>query len=275
MKNLHSDIQRESPRRRSEPSRKDASRLKVAFGLRAGHGDPIHMQLRQSILSVLADGHWSPGDKLPAERDIADELSISLGTVQKTLASLAADGVLVRKHGHGTFVTGDASQSTRLIHFRFVGEDGSSIAPVYAEAIDRKIVRERGAWSQFLTDSRSVILITRRINVAHEFDCISDFYVDADEFASVMKLPLEQLHKITIREFIASEFNSPTINISQNISCGALPERARGLMKLGRSSIGMTLNVRSWTHGSKPISFQQIFIPAGVRPLEIPTPRLK
>ena len=41
------------------------------------------------------------------------------------------------------------------------------------------------------------------------------------------------------------------------------------------ASVGMTLNVRSWTYGEKPISFQQIFIPSGTRPLEIPTPRLK
>ncbi|HMT21324.1 MAG TPA: hypothetical protein PKE20_08790, partial [Promineifilum sp.] len=170
---------------------------------------------------------------------------------------------------------GDATQSTRLIHFRFAGADGSSIAPVYVEAIDRRIVRERGPWAQFLSASRSVIMISRRVNVAHEFDCISDFYVDADEFALIMKLPMEQLHKTIIREFIASEYNMPTINISQNIACGPLPERVRGLLKLGRGSVGMTLNVRSWTYGEKPISFQQIFIPSGTRPLEIPTPRLK
>ncbi len=275
MKNLQLVSTGAGVRQRRDPASKDTSHLKAAFNARAGRSDPLHTQLRQSILALLAEGHWSPGDKLPAERNISDELAISLGTVQKTLASLAADGVLVRKHGYGTFVTGDATQSTRLIHFRFVGEDGSSIAPVYAEAIDRKLVRERGVWSQFLTESRSVILITRRINVAHEFDCISDFYVDADEFAPIMKLPMEQLHKIIIREFIASEYNSPTINISQNIASGPLPERVRRLLKLGVASSGMTLNVKSWTHGVKPISFQQIFIPAGVRPLEIPTPRLK
>lgn len=275
MKNLRLISSGSGTRQRRDSTRTDASHLKAAFIARSDRREPLHTQLRQSILEVLANGLWSPGDKLPAERYIADELEVSLGTVQKTLASLSVDGVLVRKHGYGTFVTGDATQSTRLIHFRFVGEDGSSIAPVYAEAIDRKLVRERGVWSQFLTDSRSVILITRRINVAHEFDCISDFYVDAEEYAPIMKLPMEQLHKIIIREFIASEYNSPTINISQNIACGPLPDRARRLLKLGAASAGMTLNVRSWTHGAKPISFQQIFIPAGVRPLEIPTPRLK
>ena len=49
-----------------EPSKKSASRLKVAFGDHAGLRDPLHQRLRQSILVVLADGYWAPGDKLPA-----------------------------------------------------------------------------------------------------------------------------------------------------------------------------------------------------------------
>ena len=255
--------------------KKEPSRLKRAFETYSSNREPLHLQIRKSILDILAQGYWSPGDKLPAERDIADDLGISLGTVQKTLIALAADGVLVRKHGHGTFVAGDATQSARLIHFRFEGEDGTSIAPVYAEAIERRIVRERGAWSQFLTDSRSVIMITRRVNVADEFDCISDFYIDADDFSPLMDMPLEQLHKIIIREFIASNFNAPTINVTQSIACGTLPERVCTLLKANTSNIGMVLTVRSWTHGDRPIAFQKIFIPAGARPLEIPTPRLR
>ena len=49
--------------------------------------------MRLAILDALAQGAWSAGDK-PAERDIASEVGLSLGTVQKTLSALAVDGVL-------------------------------------------------------------------------------------------------------------------------------------------------------------------------------------
>lgn len=259
----------------SSEKAKTASPLTRAYERRAGDREPLHLRLRLSILEMLSEGVWSAGDRLPAERDIAQEVGLSLGTVQKTLAALATDGVLVRRHGHGTFVTGDATQSSQLIHFRFTGDDGHSISPVYAEAIERKIVRERGVWSQFLTDSKSTILITRRINVAEEFDCISDYYIDADRFMPVMKMPFEQLHRTIIRYVIARDFNAPTLSISQNIVSGSFPQRIKHLLKRGRASeFGMTLTVRSRTHGDAPISFQQIFIPSDARPLEMPTPRL-
>lgn len=237
--------------------------------------EPLHLRLRSAIMFVLAEASWSSGDKLPAERDLAAELGISLGTVQKTLNSLAADGILVRRHGHGTYVAGDASQASQLAHFRFGSADGTSIAPVYAEAVERRIVRERGLWAQFLRDSQAAILITRRLNVADEFDCISDFYIDAERFGSIMKLPIETLHRTVIRHFIAREFNAPTLSATQSVTAGPFPDRIRRLLKSGPSSeIGLTLLVRSRTHGDAPISFQQIFIPATARPLELPNPRL-
>lgn len=256
------------------PERKMLTPLARAYARRAGDREPLHLRMRLAILDVLAQGGWSAGDKLTAERDIANEVGLSLGTVQKTLAALAADGILVRRHGHGTFVAGDATQSSQLLHFRFEGDDGRSIAPVYAEAIHRKIVRARGAWSKFLTESESVILITRRINVADEFDCISDFYLDAERFKPIMKMPLERLHRTIIRNFIAKDFNAPTLSISQSIVSEPFSGRIKRLLGDGPASkAGMSLEVRSRTHGDMPISFQQIFIPSNARPLEIPNAR--
>ena len=83
----------------------------------------------------MADGHWATGDKLPPEKEIADAVGLSLGTVQKALSRLAADNVVVRRHGHGTFVS-PSSQAEQLLHFRFIGDDGVALMPVYAEAID-------------------------------------------------------------------------------------------------------------------------------------------
>ena len=145
------------------------------------------------------------------------------------------------------------TQSSQLLHFRF-GDDGRSIAPVYAEAIDRKIVRARGAWSKFLTESEAAILITRRINVADEFDCISDFYLDAERFKMIMKMPIEKLHRTIIRNFIAKEFNAPTLSISQ------LRRGASDRQLLSGNGIEVGKVELDRTHEDVPISFQQIFI---------------
>jgi len=233
--------------------------------------EPRHVRLRAALLDALAAGHWSPGDKLPPEREIALSVGLSLGTVQKALARLASERVLVRRHGHGTFVSGDASQSDQLLHFRFVGDDGTAVVPVYAEAIERTVLHMRGAWSQFLR-AQSCIRIRRRINVASEFDCLSEYYIDAERFRPILDLPFRELHRVVIRNLLARHFNAPTFSFTQRIHSTMFSDAVRAILKLTKQNgFGMVLEIFSYTHHRAPISFQSIYIPAATRRLEIPS----
>jgi DNA-binding GntR family transcriptional regulator len=146
---------------------------------------------------------------------------------------------------------------------------------VYAEALDRTVVRAAGPWSEFLKAS-SCIRIRRRINVANEFDCLSEYYIDADKFAPVLELPFQELHRVIIRNLLAKHFNAPVFSFSQRIYATEFPARIRSLLKVPKSKgYGMVLEINSYTHHQAAISFQNIFIPAGVRRLEIPSPNLR
>ena len=268
-----------SPRLRREPRARDdgsvaLDRLRAAVEDPAHRDAPRHSRLRAAVLDALSAGDWSPGDKLPPETEIARSVGLSLGTVQKALARLASEHVLIRRHGHGTFVSGDVSQPNQLLHFRFVADDGSALLPVYAEALDRTVVRGTGPWSEFLSAS-SCIRIRRRINVADEFDCLSEYYIDADKFAAVLEMPFRELHRVIIRNLLAKHFNAPAFSFSQRIYATAFPAPIRALLNKPKSrGHGMVLEINSYTHHRAPISFQNIFIPAGVRRLEIPSPHL-
>ena len=68
-----------------------------------GRGDRsarIYRQLRDAIL----DGRLRRGDRLPASRDLAAQLSVSRNTVSAAYDSLAAEGFVVSRVGAGTFV---------------------------------------------------------------------------------------------------------------------------------------------------------------------------
>ena len=62
----------------------------------------------EQVYSVLREridgGAYPPGGRLPSESNLAEELDVSRATVRAALASLAARGYIVRKHGAGTYV---------------------------------------------------------------------------------------------------------------------------------------------------------------------------
>ena len=63
--------------------------------------DVVATELETRIL----EGSLKPGDRLPSERELAVELGVSRPSLRGALQSLVAKGLLITRHGGGTFVT--------------------------------------------------------------------------------------------------------------------------------------------------------------------------
>lgn len=66
---------------------------------------PLYLQARQRLLSLIEDGSFRPGERLPSEVALAAQLGISRPTLREALLRLEQEGVISRKHGVGTFVS--------------------------------------------------------------------------------------------------------------------------------------------------------------------------
>lgn len=77
---------------------------------------PLYRQVKAILVRRLVDGVWAPGEGLPSEGQLAAEIGVSQGTVRKALDELAAENLVVRKQGRGTFV---AEHDERRILFQF------------------------------------------------------------------------------------------------------------------------------------------------------------
>lgn len=66
---------------------------------------PLYQQLQRKLRSAIESRVLSADDALPPERDLAERLAISRITVRKAVDVLVQEGLLVRRHGSGTFVS--------------------------------------------------------------------------------------------------------------------------------------------------------------------------
>lgn len=62
-------------------------------------------QVVDHIRSLIVSGSLRPGDRLPAERELALQIGVSRPTVRAGLRALAAMGVVQSRHGSGTYIT--------------------------------------------------------------------------------------------------------------------------------------------------------------------------
>jgi GntR family transcriptional regulator len=68
---------------------------------------PLYHRVYREIAKEIESGTLQPGDRLPSERWLCDELGVSRATVRRAIEELVTDG-LVEGRGRGSFVTGDA-----------------------------------------------------------------------------------------------------------------------------------------------------------------------
>ena len=104
-----------------------------------------HARLRSAIVSAIASGELGAGDQLPPEAELAEALSLSLGTVRRGLARLVQEGAVRREHGRGTFIADQKEPLAELWHFHLLTEDGIELPIHTKQAID---VACEGVWVQ-------------------------------------------------------------------------------------------------------------------------------
>ena len=66
---------------------------------------PIYLQLVDRIKRQIASGVYSPGDRFPSVRELALEAAVNPNTMQRAMASLEADGLLITSRTAGRSVT--------------------------------------------------------------------------------------------------------------------------------------------------------------------------
>jgi GntR family transcriptional regulator len=65
---------------------------------------PLYRQLALHMARAIREGRLKPGDRIPSERELADEARISRTTARLAVDEMVVSGLVYREHGRGTFV---------------------------------------------------------------------------------------------------------------------------------------------------------------------------
>ncbi|MGH6640329.1 MAG: GntR family transcriptional regulator [Polaromonas sp.] len=104
---------------------------------------PLYQQIKVLILQSLQAGEWKPGELIPSEMDLAARFRVSQGTVRKAIDELAAENLVVRRQGKGTFVATHAEQHVQYRFLKLMPDSGDiqSEGPAERQIIDCKRLR--------------------------------------------------------------------------------------------------------------------------------------
>lgn len=87
--------------------------LSVFIAIDPSSGVPIYMQIVSQIKTGIAMGRLLPEDPLPSVRQLAVELSVNPNTVARAYLDLEYDGIIYKRQGAGTFVSGQGVEMSK------------------------------------------------------------------------------------------------------------------------------------------------------------------
>lgn len=100
--------------------------------------EPIYMQIRNAVVTGIAEGTLRDGDTLPSVRTLGAEIGVNLHTVNKAYRLLQSEGFLEILRNRGTVVhAGGAAENAA----RFLESVGAPLRAVVSEAITRGVDR--------------------------------------------------------------------------------------------------------------------------------------
>ncbi|CAM3719210.1 GntR family transcriptional regulator [Polynucleobacter arcticus] len=88
---------------------------------------PLYEQIKALILASLQASEWLPGEAIPSEMELAARYAVSQGTVRKAIDELAAQNLLVRRQGKGTFVATHQEDDWQYRFLRLEPDSGKKL----------------------------------------------------------------------------------------------------------------------------------------------------
>jgi len=80
---------------------------------------PMYQQIVNQITTKVMAGDWPAGQPLPSIRELASASRVSVITVKRAYAELGLAGVIVTRHGMGSFVAESPNLSNSLLQAEF------------------------------------------------------------------------------------------------------------------------------------------------------------
>ncbi len=98
---------------------------------------PLYQQISELLIRDIAAGRLADGQRLPPEREMAEQLGIAVGTLRKALADLAGRGMLDRIQGSGNYVRARPDAQSVYALFRLELAEGGGLPTAEVLSVDR------------------------------------------------------------------------------------------------------------------------------------------
>lgn len=218
---------------------------------------PLYQQIKALLLQSLDKGEWKPGEAIPSEVDLAARFQVSQGTVRKAIDELAAENLLLRRQGKGTFV---ATHHEAKVRFRFLrlAPDAGEPVPSSSTVLECRRVRspaDIAALLQMRTGDM-VVNLRRSLSFGEAPTILDDIWLPGNVFKGLTADSLQR-NKGPLYAHFESEYGISMVRAEEKIKAvSATPEQAQ-LLRVAQAAPLLYVERVSYTYGDRPMEVRR------------------
>ncbi len=218
---------------------------------------PLYRQIKSLILQSLEGGEWRPGEVIPSETELAGRFGVSQGTVRKAVDELAAENLLLRRQGKGTYV---ASHNDPRAFFRFLrlealkGDIGLSTS-VPLECWRAKAGLE-AARLLGIKLADPIVIVRRLLEFSGKPVVVDEIYLPGDVFGG---LTLEMLKNWqgSLYSLFESEFGVRMVRAEERLRAVAADRSSAELLGVKEGSPLLSVERVSFSYGGRAVEWRR------------------
>lgn len=219
---------------------------------------PLYRQIKELIMRHLESGEWGPGDSIPSESELAARFGVSQGTVRKAIDEMAAENLLVRQQGKGTFVATHKDPGSYFRFLRLIPNQGdlqvSQSVPLEcwrAKAgadVARTLALETGA---------PITILRRLLKLGDEPVVFDEIYLPSELFPD---LSLEVLRSgESLYSLFETRYGVRMIRADERLRAVSADRVSAELLKVAEGSPLLLVERVTFTYGHKPVEWRRGF----------------
>jgi GntR family transcriptional regulator len=218
---------------------------------------PLYKQIKSLLVQRLHEAEWKPGEPIPSEHELAARFQVSQGTVRKAVDELAAENLLVRRQGKGTFV---ATHHEPRAQFRFLrlAPDRGEIVPAQSRFLECRRVKAPPDVAQQLRlhVGDSVVFIRRLLSMGGAPLVLDDIWLPATLFRGLTPERLVE-YRGPLYGLFESEFGTRMIRADERIRAVAATDDVAPLLGVPAGSPLLLVDRVSYTYRDQPVEVRR------------------
>lgn len=218
---------------------------------------PLYRQIKQLLMASLEQGEWKPGELIPSEIELATRFQVSQGTVRKAVDELAAEHLLLRRQGKGTFVATHHEPRAQYRFLRLAADDGAA-APAHSRFLEcRRLRASREVAGRLELKAGDPVVSIRRLLLFEATPVVlDDIWLPGNVFRGLSAERLSRYHG-PLYGLYESEFGTRMIRAEERIRAVAAGDVAAQLLHVDVGVPLLEVERLSYTYGDRPVELRR------------------